>query len=493
MFSRIILFRHTDPAGSRMRGGFANGLFKGSSEGGESNIMSVLGAFYFISTHNGSTDIVTNSDGVAVARFVYEPFGRVNSDLTDLDPDRNGIHYGETFMFTGQELERETGLYNYKARLYDPETGRFLQPDPVHTERAGFDNWDRYQYANNNPVNFTDPTGESWLSSRFKGNWAQRMTFVSSKRWASFGRGLGTALGVMAAFPIAATGLAVGGGALGAGAFAASTASAGVALAGAGALGAAGIGSAAMGVIGATGLAVTGAALGAGAFGASMASAGIALAGAGAAGLGTAALAITGATGLAVAGAALGAGAFAASMASAGVALGAAGALGTVMTAAFLVSATVVTAAAAALTVQSLALMLCLGCTVGYGLGGLGTSSFNNIHWNESSARAGAFLGGAIQVLAIAILSGYAGGLEFVEWASAACPTAWGYLQTGLTYLKYALMVYDVASLSMDGHVYTMLQLAFSEKLSLLGVPLFGWKALAFALDRIYDEYERRL
>jgi len=115
------------------------------------------------------------------------------------------------------------------------------------------------------------------------------------------------------------------------------------------------------------------------------------------------------------------------------------------------------------------------------------------LHWNESSARAGAFLGGAIQVLAIAILSGYAGGLEFVEWASVSFPTAWGYLQTGLTYLKYALMVYDVASLSMDGHVYTMLQLAFSEKLSLLGVPLFGWKALAFALDRIYDEYERRL
>jgi hypothetical protein len=56
----------------------------------------------------------------------------------------------------------------YKARIYDPETGRFLQPDPVHSENAGFDNWDRYQYANNNPVNFIDPTGESWLSGRLK-------------------------------------------------------------------------------------------------------------------------------------------------------------------------------------------------------------------------------------------------------------------------------------------------------------------------------------
>ncbi|WP_157135064.1 RHS repeat-associated core domain-containing protein [Leptonema illini] len=96
-----------------------------------------------------------------MARFVYEPFGKVNSDLTDLDPDRNGIHYGETFMFTGQEFEPETGLYNYKARIYDPETGRFLQPDPVHTDQPGQDNWDRYQYVWNNPVNFVDPDGQA--------------------------------------------------------------------------------------------------------------------------------------------------------------------------------------------------------------------------------------------------------------------------------------------------------------------------------------------
>jgi RHS repeat-associated protein len=168
----------------------ANGLFRGTSEGGESNIMSVLGAFYYVSTHNGSTDIVTNADGAPVARFVYEPFGRVNSDLTDLDPDRNGVHYGEQFQFTGQEFEPETGLFNYKARIYDPETGRFLQPDPKHSERAGFDNWDRYQYANNNPVNFTDPTGESWLSERFKGNPLQRMTFLRSGRIGGFGKAI---------------------------------------------------------------------------------------------------------------------------------------------------------------------------------------------------------------------------------------------------------------------------------------------------------------
>ena len=44
-----------------------------------------------------------------------------------------------------------------------------MQTDPVFTERAGFDSYDPYSYVASNPVNFTDPTGESWLSQRAKG------------------------------------------------------------------------------------------------------------------------------------------------------------------------------------------------------------------------------------------------------------------------------------------------------------------------------------
>ncbi|GIX42587.1 MAG: hypothetical protein KatS3mg129_2320 [Leptospiraceae bacterium] len=74
------------------------------------------------------------------------------------------------------EWEEELQLYNFKARYYDPYTMRFIQPDPVHTERSGFDNYDRYSYVNNNPVNFVDPDGrvfscfpEAWFGHFYSG------------------------------------------------------------------------------------------------------------------------------------------------------------------------------------------------------------------------------------------------------------------------------------------------------------------------------------
>ena len=62
-------------------------------------------------------------------------------------------------MYTDQEYDVETGLYNYKARLYDPGIGRFLMIDPAQQY------FSPYVYAGNNPVLFIDPNGQfSWES-----------------------------------------------------------------------------------------------------------------------------------------------------------------------------------------------------------------------------------------------------------------------------------------------------------------------------------------
>jgi RHS repeat-associated protein len=81
--------------------------------------------------------------GAALAINTYDEYG---------NPGANNLG---RFQYTGQAWFPELGLYHYKARFYDPATGRFLQTDPIGL--AGGLNL--YAYAGGDPVNASDPSG----------------------------------------------------------------------------------------------------------------------------------------------------------------------------------------------------------------------------------------------------------------------------------------------------------------------------------------------
>ncbi|QYZ80444.1 RHS repeat protein [Methanofollis formosanus] len=94
---------------------------------------------------------LSDSSGSTVNSYSYDAFGE--PDLTT-DPVDND------FLFTGEQMDPETGLIYLRARYYDPETGRFISKDPFTGFASVPASLNRYTYVHNNPVRFTDPSGK---------------------------------------------------------------------------------------------------------------------------------------------------------------------------------------------------------------------------------------------------------------------------------------------------------------------------------------------
>ncbi|MHB8474099.1 MAG: RHS repeat domain-containing protein, partial [Gammaproteobacteria bacterium] len=119
---------------------------------------------YFHKDHLGSIDTITNETGQVVERLSYDAWGkRRNGNWTDATTAISSItHHG----FTGHEHLDDVGLINMNGRIYDPTLGRFLSADPTVQSPGNPQTLNRYTYANNNPLSYTDPSGFSlkgWL------------------------------------------------------------------------------------------------------------------------------------------------------------------------------------------------------------------------------------------------------------------------------------------------------------------------------------------
>ncbi|MFL5733153.1 MAG: RHS repeat-associated core domain-containing protein [Chloroflexia bacterium] len=65
------------------------------------------------------------------------------------------------YQYTGQQFDSLTGLYQLRARYYSPTDGRFLSRDIAGVALTDPVELDRYSYARNSPISYTDPSGQS--------------------------------------------------------------------------------------------------------------------------------------------------------------------------------------------------------------------------------------------------------------------------------------------------------------------------------------------
>ena len=102
---------------------------------------------YYLTDALGSVRLVVNGGG-SIFSSNYAPYG-TNVMLSGF----------ELLQYAERPVDEATGLYYMTSRYYDPSTGRFITEDAYHGKKSDPSSWNRYVYAEDNPIRYTDPTG----------------------------------------------------------------------------------------------------------------------------------------------------------------------------------------------------------------------------------------------------------------------------------------------------------------------------------------------
>lgn len=123
------------------------------------------GSFYVHQDARYNVVAVTDTGGVVRERRKFDDYGQ--QTLTSFTPTGNPVGLG--YGFQGRRFDAETGLCYFRARYYDPLTGRFLSRDPKWDPgNAG----NQYTFEGNNPASMVDPSG--------------RILFLAVPAWLAF-------------------------------------------------------------------------------------------------------------------------------------------------------------------------------------------------------------------------------------------------------------------------------------------------------------------
>lgn len=139
------------------------------------------GKYNFLHKDEQGTVVAISDDGGTVQyTYRYDVWGK-RKVYGQIDTLFGGTYRG----YTGHEHIAMLDLINMNGRIYDPYMARFISPDPYIQDISYFQNFNRYSYVFNNPVNLTDPSG--YFSLR---KFTQSVTNNVSKTIGRIGNGI---------------------------------------------------------------------------------------------------------------------------------------------------------------------------------------------------------------------------------------------------------------------------------------------------------------
>gem|GEM_PF-1497224 len=108
----------------------------------------------------GSLTALVTPSGTVVRRYAYDPWGNRLDPDDWTQPDTQADTYHINRGYTMHEHLDDFGLINMNGRVFDSATAQFLSPDNYIQSSGNWLNYNRYAYCLNNPLKYTDPSGE---------------------------------------------------------------------------------------------------------------------------------------------------------------------------------------------------------------------------------------------------------------------------------------------------------------------------------------------